>query len=424
MGKLKIQHLRWYIVGLLCFSSIINYLDRQTLSVLSKTLQEELHFDNVQYSYMTTSFLVSYIIMYAVSGRLMDHLGTRRGFALFASGWSIVTVLHSLGRSVLQFSFFRFLLGATEPANFPGGVKGVSEWFPMKERALAIGIFNSGTAIGNMLAMPIVSFVAIAWGWRWAFVVTGAIGFVWVLVWLLFYRLPGDHPNISEAERALINAGDTQEVEEGSRVSIRTLLSMKETWGCIAARFFTDPISYFLAFWIPNYFQQERGFNLLGLGKFIWIPYAVAALGNIAAGAIPRYLIARGWSLNRARKSTMLVISCLMPVFCLMVTQVGSWAVALVLVSAISFGHAAWGNIILPAEVFPRRVVGSVSGFGGALGGLAGAVSQLVIGRVVQTLSYTPVFAVCSVLYPLAFLLVHFLIGELGVIRRVATEKV
>jgi ACS family hexuronate transporter-like MFS transporter len=424
MGKLKIRHLRWYIVTLLCFSSIINYLDRQTLSVLAKTLQKELHFDNVQYSYMTTSFLVSYIIMYAVSGRLMDRLGTRRGFALFHSGWSIVTVLHSLGRSVFQFSLFRFLLGATEPANFPGGVKAVSEWFPMKERALAVGIFNSGTAIGNMLAMPIVSVVAWNWGWRWAFVVTGAIGFVWVLIWLLFYRLPAVHPNISEAEKDLITSGDSHEIEAETRVSTRTLLSMKETWGCIAARFFTDPISYFLAFWIPNYFQQERGFNLLDLGKLVWIPYAVAALGNVAAGAIPRYLISRGWSLNRARKATMLVISCLMPVFCLMVTQVGSWAVALVLVSAISFGHAAWGNIILPAEVFPRRVVGSVSGFGGALGGLAGAVSQLVIGRVVQTISYTPVFIACSVVYLVAFLLVHFLIGELGVIRRVATEKV
>ncbi|RPJ56575.1 MAG: MFS transporter [Acidobacteria bacterium] len=424
MGKLKIRHLRWYIVSLLCFSSIINYLDRQTLSVLAKTLQEELNFDSVQYSYMTTSFLVSYIFMYAVSGRLMDRLGTRRGFALFASGWSFVTILHSLGRSVLHFSIFRFFLGATEPANFPGGVKAVSEWFPMKERALAVGIFNSGTAIGNAISLPIVAFVALAWGWRWAFVVTGAIGFVWVLVWLLFYRLPAVHPNISEAERALITAGDLEEVEAGSKVSIRTLLSMKETWGCIAARFFTDPISYFLAFWIPDYLERERGFSLANLGTLAWIPYAVAALGNIASGAIPRYLIARGWSLNRARKSTMLIVSCLMPVFFLMVTQVESWALALVLISAITFGHAAWGNITLPAEVFPRQVVGSVSGFGGALGGLAGAATQPMIGWAVQTLSYTPVFAACSGVYLVAFLLVHFLIGELGVIRRVKSEKV
>lgn len=419
MSKLKIPHLRWYIVTLLFFSSVINYLDRQTLSVLAKTLQEELKFDNVQYSYMTTAFLISYIFMYAVSGRLMDQLGTRRGFALFHTGWSIATILHSLGRSVLHFSFFRFLLGATEPANFPGGVKAVSEWFPMKERALAVGIFNSGTAVGNMLALPIVSFVALAWGWRWAFVVTGAIGFIWVVVWLLFYRLPTAHPNISEAEKALITSDHAEELSAGTKVSIRTLLSMRETWGCIAARFFTDPISYFLAFWIPNYLQQERGFSLADLGKWAWIPYAVAAIGNIASGAIPRYLIARGWSLNRARKATMLVISCLMPIFCLMVTQVESWALALVLVSAITFGHAAWGNITLPAEVFPRHVVGSVSGFGGALGGLAGAATQPLIGWAVQTLSFTPVFAACSGVYLVAFLLVHFLIGELGVIRRV-----
>ncbi|RPJ85987.1 MAG: MFS transporter, partial [Acidobacteria bacterium] len=293
-----------------------------------------------------------------------------------------------------------------------------------KERALAVGIFNSGTAIGNAISLPIVSFVALAWGWRWAFVVTGAIGFVWVLIWLLFYRLPEAHPNITEAERALITSGDVEEAKTGTKVSIRTLLSMKETWGCIAARFFTDPISYFLAFWIPNYLQQERGFSLADLGTLAWIPYAVAALGNIASGAIPRFLIARGWSLNRARKTTMLVISCLMPVFLLMVTQVESWALALVLLSAITFGHAAWGNITLPAEVFPRHVVGSVSGFGGALGGLAGAATQRPIGWAVETLSFTPVFAACSVVYLVAFLLVHFLIGELGVIRRVKSEKV
>ncbi|RPI19078.1 MAG: MFS transporter, partial [Acidobacteria bacterium] len=376
MSKAKIPNLRWFIVGLLCSSSIINYLDRQTLSVLKETIQKELNFDNIQYSYITTSFLVSYIVMYAVSGRLMDHLGTRRGFALFHSGWSIATMLHALGRSVVQFSFFRFLLGATEPANFPGGVKGVAEWFPMRERALAVGIFNSGTAIGSAIALPIVSFIALKWGWRQAFVVTGALGFVWVLVWLLVYRLPAVHPNLSDNERRLIMEDHLAEDSDGAKVSTRTLLSMKETWGCIAARFFTDPISYFLAFWIPGYLQQERGFSLADLGIWGWIPFAAQALGNIASGAIPRYLIARGWPLNRARKATMLVISCVLPIVCLLITQVENWGLALGLLAALMFGHAAWGNITLPAEVFPQRVVGSVSGFGGALGGLAGAASQ------------------------------------------------
>jgi ACS family hexuronate transporter-like MFS transporter len=184
------------------------------------------------------------------------------------------------------------------------------------------------------------------------------------------------------------------------------------------ARVLTDPISYFLFFWTPKYLQQERGFNLADLGKYGWIPFAALTAGNIASGAIPRFLIARGWSVNRARKTTMLAVSCLMPILCLMITQVSSSTLAIALMTAIMFGHAAWGNITLPAEVFPKRVVGTVSGFGGALGGLAGAITQLTIGRVVQNLSFKPIFAVCSVMYLLGFTLVHWLIGELGRIRQ------
>ena len=417
MSKAPIKNLRWYIVVMLCSASTLNYLDRQTLSVLAQTIQRELGLSTVQYSYITTSFLVSYTVMYAVSGRLMDLLGTARGFTLFVSGWSIANMLHALARSVVQFSFFRFLLGATEPANFPGGVKAVSEWFPMKERALAVGIFNSGTAIGAALATPVVSAIALAWGWRPAFVITGALGFIWVAIWLVVYRLPQHHERITDAERDLILSGSSIAAEQGESVPIMRLLRMRETWGCVMARFLTDPISYFLFFWIPKYLQQERGFSLADLGKYAWMPYAALALGNIASGAIPRWLIARGWTLSRARKTTMLADSCLIPICCLLVTRVHSPAAALGLLMGMMFGHSLWGNITLPAEVFPKRAVGSVSGFGGAMGGLAGAVTQLTIGWVVQRFSFTPIFAACSGAYLLGFLLVHFLIGELGYIR-------
>ena len=306
--------------------------------------------------------------MYAVSGRLIDYLGTRRGFTIFVSSWSIANMLHGLANTALQFSFFRFLLGAAEPANFPAGVKAVSEWFPIRERALAVGIFNAGTALGSALATPLVSWIALTWGWRYAFIVTGALGFVWVAVWVPFYRLPRDHPRLSPEERDWILSDSKTEDEDKTPVSIKTLLSMRETWGCIMARVLTDPISYFLFFWTPKYLQQERGFNLADLGKYGWIPFAALTAGNIASGAIPRYLIARGWSVNRARKTTMLAVSCLMPILCLMITQVSNPTLAIALMTAIMFGHAAWGNITLPAEVFPKRVVGSVSGFGGALG--------------------------------------------------------
>jgi ACS family hexuronate transporter-like MFS transporter len=419
MSKAPIKNLRWYVAVMLCSATTLNYLDRQTLSVLAQTIQREVGLSTVQYSYITTSFLISYTVMYAVSGRLIDVLGTARGFTLFVSGWSIANMLHALARGVAGFSFFRFLLGATEPANFPGGVKAVSEWFPMKERALAVGIFNSGTAIGAALATPVVSAIALAWGWRPAFVITGALGFVWVAVWLVFYRLPQHHQRITDAERELILSGSSIAAEQGGAVAIGRLLSMRETWGCVMARFLTDPISYFLFFWIPKYLQQERGFTLADLGKYAWMPYAALALGNIASGAIPRWLIARGWTLNRARKTTMLVDSCLIPICCLLVTRVNSPRAAMGLLIGMMFGHSLWGNITLPAEVFPKRAVGSVSGFGGAMGGLAGAVTQLTIGWVVQRFSFTPIFAACSGAYLLGFLLVHFLIGELGYIREI-----
>jgi ACS family hexuronate transporter-like MFS transporter len=411
-----IKNLRWYIAILLCLSTELNYLDRQTLSVLAATIQKELGLNRQQYSYVTSSFLATYMVMYAVGGRIVDWLGTRRGLMLFASGWSIANMLHALARSLPQLAFFRALLGVTEAANIPAGVKAVSEWFPVKERALAVGIFNAGTAIGAAVAVPIVSTITIYLGWRAAFVVTGALGLVWVAVWALVYHAPTRHPRLSEAERALILGGQPTGVAPPP-VSVRQLLAMRETWGCILARVMTDPISYFLAFWVPQYLQDEAGFSLATMAKVGWIPFVALALGNLAAGAIPRALQGRGWSLDRSRKRTMLAVSCGMTFLCLSVTQVHDPALALVAVALVMFGHAAWGNVILPAELFPPHVVATVSGLGGALGAAAGALAQLKIGQVVQALSFKPVFAVCSGMYLVALLLVSILCPDLGRIR-------
>jgi len=424
MEKRPIQNLRWYIAIMLCLASALNYLDRQTLSVLADTIQRELNISTIDYSRITSSFLLSYAVMYAVSGKLIDVLGTRHGYMIFASGWSIVNMLHGLANTGPQLRFFRFLLGAAEPANFPAGVKAVSEWFPIHERALAVGIFNAGTALGSAAAVPLVSWISLAFGWRYAFVITGALGFIWIAAWARLYHLPQHHRRLSPAEKAVSLSDSTSDDPGFARTSISDLLRMRETWGCIVARVLTDPISYFLFFWTPKYFQQERGFALADVGLYIWIPYIALTAGNIASGAIPRYLIARGWSVNRSRKSTMLFVSCLMPVFCLLVTRVSSPAAAIVLMTAVMFGHAAWGNITLPAEVFPKQVVGTVSGFGGALGAVAGAITQFYIGWAVQNLSFAPVFAACSVMYLLALGLVHWLVGELGVIRGIGAAEI
>jgi len=417
--KAPIKGLRWYIVGMLCLATALNYLDRQTLSVLAGTIKEQLHISTIQYSYITSAFLISYTIMYAVSGRVVDFLGSRKSFIIFVSGWSVANILHAFAKTALQFSFFRFLLGAAEPANFPAGVKAVSEWFPVRERALAIGIFNSGTAIGSALAAPIVAMCALQWGWRSAFVVGGVLGAIWVVAWIFIYQTPRNHPRLSAEELQLIESDDAPQAVEATPPSILRILSTREAWGCILARLFTDPLSYLFIFWIPLFLQQERGFDLKAIGMFGWIPYLALAIGNILGGAVPRYLIKHGWSLNRSRKTVMFIATCLMPTCFILITIVTSPAWAIVFISIAMLCHAAWANITLPAEVFEKHVVGSITGLGGAVGSLVSAVAMLLIGKTVAVQSFTPVFVIYSALPIIAFILVCLLIKELGQIRKI-----
>ncbi len=397
---------RWYVAILLCLATLCNYLDRQDLAVLAHTIQQDLKLSTTQYSYITSSFLLSYTIMYAIGGRLVDRLGTRRSFLIFVSGWSVADILHAFARSAFGLGAFRFLLGGMEAANFPASVKAVSEWFPMEERALAVGIFNSGTALGAAVAVPVVSFISLAFGWRVAFVTTGSLSLLWVILFGFTYRPP----------RSVVTAA--QAVRQAAP-SLKRLLRMREAWGCILARALIDPVTYFLVFWIPKYLQETRGFSLKDLGRLGWIPFAALAVGNLAGGAIPRYLTSRGWTVNRARKTNMLVTSFLMPVCCLLLTQVGSPYVALGLLAGMMYCHAAWANVTLPSEVFPPEVVGTISGLGGAAGGFFGILTQLSIGWIVQHFSFTPIFAVCAVVYLIGFVFVQWLIPQLGVTREI-----
>jgi len=416
------KNLRWYIAGILCLATALNYLDRQTLSVLANTIQRELKLSEVDYSYITSAFLFTYTLMYVVSGALVDRLGVRVAYALSVFGWSVANMLHGLASGALQLAGFRALLGVFEPANFPAGVRAIAEWFPMRERALGVGIFNAGAAIGGLVALPVVSFLGVRFGWRMAFVVTGGLGMVWLALWLWFYRSPQSHPRMSKEELHLIEEGKTAS-EEGGAIPLRQLMGMKETWGCALARVFTDPISYFLNFWIPKYLQAEHGFSLADLGASAWVPYAGFSAGMVLGGAIPFWLVKRGWSVNRARKTTMFVDSCLLVVCFVSLLWVKSPGLALAVLTALMFGHGAWGNVTIPAEVFPKRAVGTVSGLGGTLGGATGIVTQLVIGRAASHTGFGPLFAFCGVLYMLAFASVHFLAGQLGVIRQIPEKR-
>ncbi len=413
---MKIKGLRWYIVSLLCLATAFNYLDRQTLALLAGTLEKVWGITTIQYSYITAAWLVSYTIMNAVSGRLIDFLGTRRGLALFVSLWSAADALHAAARTFLQFSFCRVLLGASEAANFPAGVKAVTEWFPMRERALAVGIFNSGTAIGAALAAPVVVWITLHMGWRYTFIVGAALSAGWLVAWLIVYRLPRQHPWLHPDELALIE--QDRGPEAGAKpVPLRRLLARPEAWGCILARILTDPISYLFAFWIPKFLQQERGFDLAAIGKYYWIPYVGLGLGNIAGGLVPGRLMRLGWSLNRSRKTVMFISSFMIAACFILITRVPSPAWALGLLTGAMFFHAAWANITLPAEVFPQRVVGSVAGCAGAISSLIGAVTTLAIGRTVTIGSFTPVFVIYSILPMAGFVAVCLLIRRLGVVR-------
>jgi MFS transporter, ACS family, hexuronate transporter len=404
---------------MLCLASALNYLDRQTLSVLAQTIQDDLGLTTRDYANITSAFLVSYTVMYAVCGRLVDVLGTRRSLLIFVTGWSVANMLHAFARTATQLAASRFLLGAAQPASFPAGVRAVTEWFPLRERALAVGIFNSGTAIGAAIAAPLMSWIALMWHWSYAFIVGGLLGLVWVAVWALMYHAPRRHPWLKPEELAVIEGGVAPEASPPKAAPIRQLLSLRPVWGCILARVLTDPISYFFIFWTPKFLQQERGFNLADIGKFGWIPFVALALGNLAGGAIPAGLMARGWSLNRSRKSVMFGASCMMPLCLILIVIVPSATVALTLISVAMFAHAAWANMTLPAEVFPGHIVGSVTGFAGMFGGIAGILTQQAIGWTVENVSYTPVFIVCSLMHLTAFGFVCWLIGELGRIRSI-----
>ena len=406
-------NLRWGIGALLFFVSALNYLDRQVLSVLAPSIQKELRLSDIDYSYITSSFLLSYTIMYAISGRLVDKWGTRKSLLWFAGSWSVANVLHGFAKNVAQFCGARFLLGAAESGNFPAGVKAAAEWFPLKERALAIGLLNAGSSAGAAVAAPLVSFITIAWGWQSAFVVTGLIGFIWVYCWWKYYYTPQTHPRISKEELQYIES-DAEPETTKKKISIGQLLRMRQSWGCFVARIFIDPCTYFLIFWIPKYLQEEQGMTLNLVGYFAWIPYLALAIGTIVGGIIPRRLINNGWSLNRSRKTVMLAASLLIPLCCLLLFTSNSLTIALLAITGVMFGHGLWGNITIPAEVFPKSVQGTLTGLGGTLGGCASILTQFAIGWTVQNVSYTPVFIAVGLMYLLTFFGVQLLIGKLG----------
>ena len=393
----QIRHLRWWVAGLLFLATIINYVDRQTLSVLAPTLRDQFHMSNTDYSRIVFAFLLAYTFGQSGSGKIMDWLGTRRGFSLAMAWWSVAAMLHATANSILHFGLFRFLLGLGEAGNWPGGVKAVAEWFPVRERAFAIGLFNSGSCLGAVVAPPLVAWIALEWSWRAAFLFTGSLGFLWLALWLAVYRLPGEHPWITRQEREHIvsNSGALEQAE----VPWVRLFGYRQVWGLVLARMLSDPVWWFYVFWLPEYLRRERNFSLAMIGYFAWIPFLTADAGNFVGGGMSSYLIKRGWPVLRARKTVMFASAALM-LAGLPAVLTGSPTLAVALISLATLAYSSWAaNILtLPADLFPHNVVASVSGLSGTGAAIGGMIFTLVIGVVVDRFSYLPVFTAAALM--------------------------
>lgn len=417
----KIRHLRWYICALLFFAWTLNYLDRQTVSVLKGQLQLELHWTESDYGWIVFSFQAAYAIMLTISGRLIDRLGTRVGYALAVASWSIAAVCHTLARGAFSFGVARFFLGASEAGNVPAGIKAVAEWFPAEERALAAGICNAGANVGAMVAPPLVAWLTLQWSWQIAFVVTGSLGFLWLIVWLLAYHPPALHPSITEGELREIQS-DAQDAETNlkTKISWTELLRTRQTWAFIVAKLLTDPIFLFYIFWLPSYFQQKRGFSLAMIGYFAWIPFLAADFGSIAGGWLSGFWIKRGWPLSRARKGAMAVCAFCMPAVIVAVFASKAW-VAVAMISLATSAHQGWSSNLyaMVSDIFPKRDIASVIGLGGTGGAMGGMIFALIVGYVLQGFhTYVPLFLIAGFMHPIALALVHKLIPKIDFIAR------
>ena len=408
--RFTIRGLRWWIAGLIFLATLINFIDRLTISILGPVITTQLGLSNLQFASITTWFLVAYTASQGLSGKLYDRIGARRGFTLSISIWSIAACAHAFARGVLSLSCFRFILGLGEAGNWPGAAKVIAEWFPREQRALAMGIFNSGVCIGSVLAPPLIVWLQVRFGWQTTFLATGALGFLWLTLWLLFYESPDKHSAITAEEYSLIKEGQTPS-QRKSKISWIQLLRLRQTWAIVLSRFLTDPVWWLYITWLPLYLHNVRGFDLKRIGMFAWVPFLTADAGSLLGGWLSGRLIEKGWSTNRARKSVVLIGALLMTAG-IPAALTSDAMVALAFISLVTFGFQAWINNVqtLPSDYYPEEAVASVAGLGGVGAGIGAILYILTTGWVVDHFSYTPVLLVAGLL-PVLGTAVLFLIG-------------
>jgi ACS family hexuronate transporter-like MFS transporter len=403
---------RWTICALLFAATTINYVDRQVIGILAPTLQRELGWTEVQYGEIVSWFSFAYGIGLLLVGRLMDVIGVRRGFALSIIAWSTAAMAHAFARSAAGFSVARAMLGLGESGNFPCSIKAIAEWFPLEERALATGILNAGSNVGAVLAPLLVPWITLHWGWQWAFICTGALGFVWLGFWLALYRSPPDRRRMSadgtDARDALLERVDT--------VPWRKLITYRQTWAFAIGKFLTDPIWLFYLFWLPKFLDAGWGIKLSQLALPLIIVYVIADVGSIAGGWLSGALIARGYTANRGRKIAMLGAALLIVPTMFAPHARSMWG-AVAIVSVAAAAHQWWSaNLFtLTSDMFPRQAVASVVGIGGFVGAIGSVCFQLATGRILQATgsNYSIIFVMCGLAYVCAWLIIHLLVPRL-----------
>jgi len=398
--------LRWRIALLVCVGIAISYLDRQTLPVAIKAIGKDIPLSNQQFSYLQSAFLVSYAFMYAGGGKLTDTLGTRRGFTWIMVFWSIACLSHGLATSFAMLAVSRFLLGMGEGGGFPAATRVVAEWFPVQERATAMGMINAGTAVGAVAAPPMIALILAYTNWRWIFFFAGAIGLLWTIWWRLAYFTPQEHPQLSAEELKIIASAMPSPLPSQTLSWVR-LLRVRETWGLVTAKFLSDAAWYFYLFWLPKYLYDARGFDIKAVGTLAWIPYAAAGVGSLAGGGFSSWLVQQRFSVDTARKVALGISAAVMP-FILLVPHVRvSWALAIF--SLAYCGQQSWSALVmvLPTDLFPRSVVGAVAGFvgfGGAMGGIV--FGQLVGYLLDHGFGYGVVFTMAGTFHVIALLVI------------------
>jgi MFS transporter, ACS family, hexuronate transporter len=399
---------RWVICALLFFAATINYIDRQVFGIVTtdETFRATIGWNAIEYGWIQTAFQGAYALGLLVVGGLMDRFGTKRGFSFAMVFWSIAAMAHAAARSAVGFGVARIALGLGEAGNFPASIKTVAEWFPRKERALATGIFNSGTNIGAIFAPLTVPIIAVTWGWQWAFIATGALGFIWLVLWVRIYQRPEDDTRLSAAELAFIRSDPA---EASTKVPWVRLVPHGQTWAFAIGKFLTDPIWWVWLFWLPPFLKEKFGLDITQLGLPLIVIYNFATIGSIGGGWLSSTLIRRGWSVNAARKTAMLVCAlCVLPV--VFATSTSSLWVSVLLISLAAAAHQGWSaNIFTTAsDMFPKQAIGSIVGLGGMAGSIGGMILQASVGYiVVYTGSYFIVFIIAASAYMIALLIIH-----------------